>query len=61
MKYINYFIIKRPILNINTNKDIFISLIGFVTQTYKNHFISYFQSYNEDYIENLKHWFNLMI
>ncbi len=30
--------------------------IGFVTQSYQNHFVSYFQYYNKDYQKSFKHW-----
>ena len=33
------------------------TLIGFITQPYQNHFISYFVNYNKEYQISIKQWF----
>ena len=32
-------------------------LIGFITQPYQNHFVSYFKNYNQEYTNSLNMWF----
>ena len=32
-------------------------LLGFVTQPYQNHFVSYFKNYNQEYAKSLNIWF----
>ena len=33
------------------------SLLGFITQPYQNHFVSYFKNYNQEYAKSLNIWF----
>jgi len=46
-------IMKRNIILYGQNY----TLIGFITQPYPNHFISYFDCYNKEYQTNFKQWF----